>query len=171
MEILIQRAKRHDKNAFVELMKHNEQSLYKVAKAILKNDEDVADAMQETIMTCWEKIGTLRKNDYFKTWMTRILINKCNAIYKQRKRFISTDSYLETAISEDGFEIVEWGIFLNELEEKYRIVVILYYVEGFKVREIALLLDITESAVKARLVTARKKLGSFYNVERKCEIV
>lgn len=57
------------------LIEQNTKSMYKVAKAILKNDEDVADALQDTILTCWEKIGTLEKNEFFKTWLIRILIN------------------------------------------------------------------------------------------------
>ena|GEM_PF-1867226 len=69
MELLIHKAKQHDKAAFAAIMTQNAQSMYKVAKAILKNDEDVADAMQETALNCWEKIGTLKKNEYFKTWI------------------------------------------------------------------------------------------------------
>ncbi len=54
MNLLITRARRHDKAAFQQLMEQEGKSLYKVAKAILKNEEDVADAMQETVLTCWE---------------------------------------------------------------------------------------------------------------------
>lgn len=75
MEKLVQKAKQHDKTAFTVLIEQNTKSMYKVAKAILKNDEDVADALQDTILTCWEKIGTLEKNEFFKTWLIRILIN------------------------------------------------------------------------------------------------
>lgn len=81
--LLVRKARRHDKDAFVKLMEQNGESMYKVAKAILKNDEDAADAMQETTLVCWEKIGMLREDRFFKTWMMRILINQCNAIYRQ----------------------------------------------------------------------------------------
>ena len=165
MDMLIQKAKRRDKEAFAKLMKDNEKSMYKVAKAILKNDDDVADAMQETILKCWEKIATLKKNEYFKTWMIRILINKCNAMYRQNKRFISENNCPERQIFEEGFANVEWKSLLRYLEEKYRTVIILYYVEGFKVREIAEILDISESTVKARMVTARQKIGDIIAVE------
>lgn len=57
MEVfLVQKAKRHDKEAFSKLMHQYGQSMYKVAKAILKNDEDMADAMQDTVLTCMGKI-------------------------------------------------------------------------------------------------------------------
>ena len=67
MEQLVRKAKNHNKEAFEDLMQAQAQSMYKVAKAILKNDEDVLDAMQETALTCWEKIGTLKQERYFKT--------------------------------------------------------------------------------------------------------
>jgi len=108
MELLIQKAKQHDKAAFAAIMTQNAQSMYKVAKAILKNDEDVADAMQETALTCWEKIGTLKKNEYFKTWMIRILINKCNYIYRQKVQLTSDSMIPEAMAEESGFSNVEW---------------------------------------------------------------
>lgn len=86
LELLIRKAKKHNKEAFQTLMLQYGSDLYKVAKAILRNDEDVSDAMQETALTCWEKIHTLKKDHLFKTWLIRILINHCNAIYRQRKK-------------------------------------------------------------------------------------
>ena len=168
MDILIQKAKQHDKESFALLMKQHEANMYKIARAILKNDEDIADAMQDTILSCWEKIGSLKKTAYFKTWLIRILINKCNAIYNRRKQFISDENQLETTVSEVGFTNVEWSIFLKYLDEKYRTVIALYYIEGFKVREIAQILDISDSAVKTRLVTARKKMGKHYCFQKEC---
>ena len=165
MDVLIQRAKKHNKEAFVTLMKNNEKSMYKVSKAILKNDEDVADAMQETVLTCWEKISTLKKNEYFKTWLIRILISKCNDVYRQRKRYVSDEHCPERQIFEEGFANVEWRSLLKFLEEKYRTVIILYYVEGFKVKEIANILDVSESTVKARMVKARRKIGDIIAIE------
>lgn len=54
-EILIRKAKKGDKDAFCRLIDENVQSMYKVAAAYLKNDEDVADAIQDTILSCYEK--------------------------------------------------------------------------------------------------------------------
>lgn len=158
-ESLIKKAAEHDKEAFSQLMKQYGQDLYKVAKAILRNDEDIADAMQETALTCWEKIGTLKKNQYFKTWLIRILINHCNAIYRKRNQYVLQEILPEQAEEAKGYETIEWLDMLQCLEEKYRIVLILYYAEEFKVKEIAKLLCISQSAVKQRLFTGRKKLA------------
>ncbi len=165
MNLLIKKARGHDKAAFQQLMEQQMQSLYKVAKAILKNEEDVADAMQDTVLTCWEKIDTLKKDKYFKTWLIRILINHCNAIYRQRTRMVSEESVSEPWVQENGYTDVEWENFLNCLEEKYRVVIMLYYVQGFKTREIAKILEVNENTIRGRLAAARKKLESQYKAE------
>lgn len=165
MNILVHKARKHDKEAFTELMENNGKSMYRVAKAILKNDDDVADAMQETALTCWEKIDTLKNDAFFKTWVIRILINKCNVIFRQRKSYASNANLPETAIWEEDYNNVEWRELLKYLDEKYRTVIILYYVEGFKVREIAKILELSESAIKGRMATARQKMERFYQSE------
>lgn len=163
MDILVFKAKRHDKEAFGELIRLHTPNMYKVAKAILKNDDDVADAIQETALLCWEKLASLKKDAYFKTWMTRILINNCNAIYQKRSRIISGEILPETGVEEPEYASVEWQQFLQCLDEKYRVVVVLHYVEGFKIREIAEILQINENTVSTRLAAARQKMEKQYS--------
>lgn len=162
MERLVRKAKEHDKEAFEDLMQAQAQSMYKVAKAILKNDEDVSDAMQETALTCWEKIGTLRDARFFKTWLIRILINHCNEICRQRRHTVSDGMLPERGRQEESFLNVEWEDFLNGLDRKHRTVVILYYVQEFKTREIAEILKVNESTVRSRLAAARQKMEILY---------
>lgn len=159
MNLLIRKARKHDKHAFQKLMTEQMSAMYKVAKSILKNDEDVADAMQETALTCWEKIDTLREDKYFKTWLMRILINHCNSIYNQRKEMVSEEVLQEMGFWEEGYVSAEWKEFLSCLDEKHRIVILLYYVEGFKTREIADILQINESTIRSRLANARKQMA------------
>ena len=162
MDLLIKKAKKHDKAAFQQLMEQQGRSMYRIAKAILKNDEDVTDAMQETALTCWAKIDTLKNDTYFQTWLTRILINHCNAIYRKRQNFVSEENIPEVQFQEDGYANVEWKEFFNCLDDKFRIVVILYYVQGFKTREIAEILKVNESTVRGRLSRAREKMEAQY---------
>lgn len=165
-EELIKKAKALDQEAFSLLMKRCAKSMYKVAKAILKDDWDVKDAMQETALTCWEKMDTLQNDNYFKTWMIRILINHCNTIYRKKHKYILNNIIPDTAAYDDAYSNVEWMELLSCLSEKYRIVIVLYYVEGFKVKEIAAILNIKESTVKERMSTARKKMEKYYRKER-----
>lgn len=167
MNQLIKRARQYDKAAFQQLMQQQEAGLYKVAKAILKNDEDAADAMQETALTCWEKLDTLKNEAYFNTWLMRIHINHCNAIYRKRKCTVSQEVLPEGSAQDNSYTNVEWEEFLNCLDKKYRTVVILYYVQGFKTREIAEIPRINESTVRGRLAAAREKMERQYRADRK----
>ena len=162
---LVLRAKEQDKDAFVTLLNEQKTSMYKVAKALLGKEEDIADAMQETILTCWEKIHTLRKPEYFKTWLIRILINNCKAIYNQHARIVVGGEFLEEEAVEADYADIEWQEMMSCLNAKQRIVVELYYVEGMKVREIAGILRIGQSAVKGRLQSARKAMEKYYGGE------
>ncbi|MDO5346656.1 MAG: sigma-70 family RNA polymerase sigma factor [Lachnospiraceae bacterium] len=158
MRMLIRRAQKYDKDAFTELMLALGPDMYKIARTILRNDEDAADAMQETALICWEKIGTLQKEEYFKTWMTRILINCCNEILRTRRRTILNESLPEPSREEPSYTGVEWKQVLGCLEEPYRVLIVLYYMEGFKTREIARILDLNENTVRGRLKKAREKV-------------
>ena len=158
---LVLQAQRRDKDAFVTLIGLYRESMYQIAYAILKNNEDVADAMQDTILICWEKIDTLRHARYFKTWMTRILINRCNRLYSQRSRTTDLNEGTFSSISPDPAARMEWQEMMQQLTHNQRIVVELYYAQQFKIHEIADILDITPSAVKNRLHTARKVLKQY----------
>ena len=161
---LVLQAKKHDKEAFVKLVGNYQVSMYKTAIAILQNDEDAADAIQETILICWEKIGSLRNAKFFKTWMTRILIHRCYAIYNENKRTVTADDFPDVMDCSDKYGEIEWQEMLGFLNEKQRIVVELYYGQQFKIREIAGALQIGQSAVKSRLQSARKTLEQFYEI-------
>ena len=106
-EFLIRRAKKDDKDAFCRLMDEHLQCMYKMASAYLKNDEDVADAIQDTILSCYENLRSLKQNRYFKTWMLRILINKCKDILKQKKQVTYTDQLPETPFYEEEYTAKE----------------------------------------------------------------
>lgn len=162
MNDLIKKAKAHDAESFISLMQQQLQSMYKVAKSMLSSEEDIADAFQETIMTCWEKIHQLEEERYFRTWLIRILINKCNDILRQKQKLVLVEQLPEIPKADLGFANLEWEEVLNSLDEKYRIVVILYYVEGFKTSEIAELLGIQESSVRTRLSRSKEKLVKNY---------
>ena len=149
IEQLVRRAKKRDPDAFTELMQLHEKDMYRTASAILAQDADIADAIQETILTCWEKIDTLQKNRYFKTWMVRILINKCKDILRSGRR-VEAEANLE------------WKEALRGLDEKYRLIVVLFYVEGLRTAEIGKLLQLPDSTVRTRLARGREQLAKYY---------
>ena len=92
MEFLVKKAQKGDAEAFITLIEENKQSMYKVARGFLNNDEDIADAISETVLDCYEKIHTLKQSAYFKTWMIRILINNCKDLIRKQRGDIPIES-------------------------------------------------------------------------------
>ena len=158
---LIDEAKKKDPDAFGQLVQENLQKMYRIAISILQNEEDAADAIQETMLKCWQKINQVRNEDYFETWLIRILINQCKDILKGRKRTVLVDDIPEAA-QEDNYTNTEWKAVLRGLHEKYRIALELYYVEGFSTKVIATMLHITDASVRTRLVRGRKQLEQMF---------
>lgn len=163
MKHLVKQSIAGDADAFLELMEKNSLAMYKVARGILGNDEDVADAIQDTILACFEKIHTLKKPEYFKTWMIRILINECNKILRHYRSIHVQDNMPDVPGQDMSLAEFEFKEMLNLVDEKYRIVLILYYVEGFKISDIAAILELNENTVKSRLTRARQQLQAEYS--------
>ncbi|MBY0756036.1 sigma-70 family RNA polymerase sigma factor [Clostridium sardiniense] len=159
-ERLVRKAKSGERDAFSELIRENKLSLYKVARGMLKRECDIEDAIQNTIMKAFEGISSLRNNSYFKTWLIRILINECNVILKSNKRESLTD--VSEGFNElrhnDEYENLDVTNAVNMLEVDLREVIVLYYFEDFKQKDISEILGIKEGTVRTRLLRAKKKL-------------
>ena len=88
MNKLVNKAKNGDKEAFCELILIVKDDLYKIAKSRLGNKEDdIFDAIQETIISAYISIGKLKKVLSFKSWIIKILINECNDILKKKSNY------------------------------------------------------------------------------------
>lgn len=147
-----------NKKQFTREVLEAEKSLYHIAKSFLRNDEDCADAMQNAVLHAFEKLHTLRNERYFKTWLTRILINECNHIIRSRKEQIPYEDYYETESAPQQEEYSEVFEAVMDLEDIYRIPVVLFYVEGFSISEICRILKLSQGTVKTRLYRGRKRL-------------
>ena len=69
---LIEKAKNKDPDAFDQLMRMQLQKMYRIAISMLQNEDDAADAIQDTVLKCWQKIGQVRNDKYFETWLIRV---------------------------------------------------------------------------------------------------
>lgn len=159
---LVRNAQAGDKEAFVDLIESCKQGLYKTAIAMLRNDADAADAIQDAVLNSYENLQSLKKPQFFKTWITRILINQCNRILKRRGNIVPIHEHPEleyTAPDTSGRAFIE---LLNKLEEQYRIVLYLFYVEEFSIKEISSILEMNENTVKTRLSRGRGNFRKLY---------
>lgn len=170
VEDLVELAMKGDAGSFVDLMEGQMTNMYKAARSMLSSDDDVADAVSDTILICWEKLYQLKEKRYFRTWMTRILINQCTDILRKRQRVVYMDEMPEVTFREPGYENREWLDALSTLSQPYRTVIILYYIEGFKVSDVAQILDIPEATVRTRLARARNKLSELYEGRKRRQI-
>ena len=147
-----------DKEAFVYLINEHRLSLYRIAKGILKDDYKVEDAISNTIIKAFENIKKLKKAEYFKTWLIRILINECNLTLKKEKRIL----YLEDSVKEEAYidlyENIDLINAIETLDDDLKLVTILYYFEDIDQKEIAKIISLKESTVRTKLFRARKKL-------------
>lgn len=162
---LVSKCKEGDRKAFSTLIKRYEKDLYRVAIAMTKNNDDALDCIQEAILQAFKNISSLLHEEYFKTWLIKILINKCNEMLYKKKRIILFSEYQ----SEDSYsyntEAIEVKDAVNKLEESLKLLVILYYFEDMSIKDIAESLNIPEGTVKSRLARAREKLKLFLTVK------
>ncbi len=132
-------------------------TLYHIACGILRSEADREDAVQECICKAWEKRDSLKSDAAFKAWVTRILINECYDICRKSQRLVVMDELPEVAAPENS-EARELRELIMEMDEIYRMPILLFYVEGFSIREISAILRIPEGTVKSRLFAGRSKL-------------
>lgn len=169
MEFLIKKAQKGDEEAFIQALTSYMPVMYKVARTRLSSEEDVGDAIQETILSAFKNLQSLKNPSYFKTWLIKILINKCNDIIKQNSKVICIESYEEAdlpteAVSNGNIEDdMDFNRILLGLSVDYRTVIVLYYVNGFNTREISEILNEKEGTIKSRLSRARAQLKSSYS--------
>lgn len=145
-----------DRDSFIAEIEACSGMMYRVAWSILRNNADCEDALQEAALKAWEKRGHLRNEAYFRTWITRILINACYDTQRKRRRVIPLDEVAERAAAASPDPTLTLA--LEALPEKLRLPLTLHYLEGFSVEEIARILRIPAGTVKSRLHQARSQL-------------
>ena len=142
-----------------QIISENMNSLYRVAFSILKNEDEIYDAISNTTVIVFEKISNLKNEEFFKTWLTRILINECYKIYNQNKKIVYLDTTLQEKLDyNDTYTDLDVKEIIKNLKNDIKEVVVLYYFEDFGVKEISEILEIPQGTVKSRLSRARSEL-------------
>ena len=151
------------KQEFARRVTQMQGSLYRVAASYLRGESDRLDAVAETVARAWEKRGTLRQEAVFATWMTRILIRVCVDIQRRQKRMTPVETLPDVPTGEDTSAALREAV--DSLPQKMRTMVVLYYMEGYEVLEIARIMGTTKGAVCAGLSRAREKLRAMLGEE------
>lgn len=127
-------------------------ALFRVALSILQNEQDAADCLQEAVFRGWIKLKQLKNPESFRAWMIRITITEAKNLQRkavrQRKTSPAPVPAPDTSVRDALFAI----------PEKYRIPLILFYMEGYSTREIAEMLKIPEGRLRERMRAGREKI-------------
>lgn len=138
--------------------------LLRTCVVMLGNAHDAEDAVQETVIRYFQKAPQFENEEHEKAWLLRVASNRCRDMLRFRRRHPQTDldSLYDLAAEQSGSDILEA---LMTLPEKFRLVMLLYYVEEYRIEQIAGIIGKTPSAVKMRLHKGRKLLGEVYRKE------
>lgn len=155
MVVTLQEGEAMEKDFFVQELEAHSGMLYRVAYTILRNDDDCRDALQDAALKAWEKRHSLRETRYFRTWITRILINVCYDAQKRRRRIVSIDEIREPQSPPPDPAL---AIALQSLPEKLRLPLVLCYSEGMSYQEAARTLHLSEATLRGRIHRAKGQL-------------
>ena len=150
-----------EERPFTQKLLESEPMLYRIACALLRSEADRQDAMQETALKAWKNRPSLREEQYFKTWISRIMVNECHNLHRKNSRYIPMEELPDRPAPDSGEQ--ETRLMLESLPEKQRVPLVLHYLEGFSLEEIAQVQHISLSLVKYRMHQARKTLRVEWN--------
>lgn len=131
-------------------------TLYRVSATLLTQMCDREDAIQECIFHALKKRDRLRDDGAMQAWVIRILINECYQLMRKRKRLVPVETLPEGETEEGADRDVRRA--LMTLEPSLRLPIVLHYIEGYKVNEVARMLRLPAGTVKSRLARGREAL-------------
>lgn len=163
--VTVKRAIKGDRDAFEQLIEVNMNYLYNEAYLRTKYEDDAKEVVQETVYKAFRGIKKLRQPEYFKTWITRILINVSNDFFK-RNGIIDLEhdeeAFVKDVVVDDQREIkIDLYNAIDELEGKYKDAIILRYIHDMKVEEVANTLNCPVNTIKTHI---RKAISDMKNL-------
>jgi RNA polymerase sigma-70 factor (ECF subfamily) len=170
---LLDRCRKSDKNAQLEIYKSYYRAMYNAAHRILKDEFEAEDIMQEAFLTAFTKLHMYKAEVAFGAWLKRIVINKSLTQLKKNNRYnevkmevIVNDDAVEETIDYSGLQASKVMESLNSLKENYRVILTLNLIEGFDYEEISEILKLTNENVRTTISRAKKKLKQLLVAEQ-----
>jgi RNA polymerase sigma-70 factor (ECF subfamily) len=174
---LVHRCKSGDASAFEELVKRYDRKIFRIAQHVTRNREDAQDIVQEAFLKAFRKLEEFREDSQFATWLVRIAINQSLTKLRQlhNKKEVGFEQDSPDKADEVSYEVADWS---PNPEERYRaselreilthalqalqpalsLVFVLRDIEGLSTEQTSEALDLSQSAVKSRLMRARLQL-------------
>ena len=139
-----------------DAIRHFSDTVYRVAINMLKNESDTHDVFQEVFLRFVKHKKKFESLEHAKAWFIRVTINCCNDFFRKQRNHQELDEVTNIPMA----DAKQYGIteYVQELDEKYRLVVHLFYYEQYKISEISEMLKENENTIKTRLARAKKIL-------------
>lgn len=161
LKYLVKKAKKGDKEALLKLILQEKDNYYRLAYVYMKNQQDAEDMVQEMILSLYDNIRNLRKEESFFSWSKTILVNLCKRSLDSRKRAIPVEAVKEESLEFTGGEDrMDLDHYLGKLKENHQEIIRLRYYLDMDYNSISELLEIPPGTVKSRINTAMDKLRS-----------
>jgi RNA polymerase sigma factor (sigma-70 family) len=174
--IFLEKLKQRETQACKQLYMQYADAMYNVCIRILQHQSDAEDALQESFIKIFNNINQYRNESSIGSWMKQIVTNTCLNVVRAKKLITlelneNIDLYVEEAESSEFNEITysteEIKAAVDALSDGYRIVFNLYMFEDYSHKQIAELLEISESTAKTQLFKAKRKLKGILTEQKK----
>ena len=160
-EILVQKAKNGDKQAFSELYSGIYEEMYRYAFCVLQDRYDAEDVVSDTVLDAYKSLRLLKENKLFKNWIFKILSNKCKrkmATYYEKNVSLNEEIEVKTKISSETEEIIDLKNAFKELSFEEKFIVTYKAIQGYNSKEIGEMLNLKENTVRSKLKRAIDKM-------------
>jgi RNA polymerase sigma-70 factor (ECF subfamily) len=160
---LLEKSKNGDISSFMELIRQKQNLIYKIAWNYAENPSDVEDCISDATIKAYDNLHQLKDDTKFYAWYISILINKCRYYSRKSKRQVPLEDDNAAVLADsNSFECIEdkmlFKSILSSLEGRPKDILVLKYLEGFTLKEIAFIMKVPQSTVKSILYRALNKL-------------
>ncbi|OWZ84437.1 sigma-70 family RNA polymerase sigma factor [Natranaerobius trueperi] len=173
IELQVQKAVKGDEDSFVNLIQSRKEKIYRIAFSYVKNKEDALDVVQEATYKAYISIDKLKQPEYFDTWLVKITINTAVNYIRSNKKYVFMEENKEVRDSQynkdELVEMIDLNNALDDLEQKYKEIIILKSFEGFKFKEISEILGYPLNTVKTKFYRGLKKIKDNLEGGYNCE--
>ena len=166
---LLKQCQKGDSKAQMTLYKKYAKAMYRVSRNILNEEMKAEEAMQDAFLSAFEKLNEFKGEVTFGAWLKKIVVNKSLDYLKKDKMYQNAESAdeLHLPTDEEEFDLSEKieavKKAMNELPENYRIILSLYYMEGYDHEEISEILEMSYANSRTMLNRAKNKLITLLN--------
>lgn len=171
---LVKQAKKGDKEALLQLIMADQDAYYRLAYTYMENEHDAMDAMEDMIVTVYEKIDQLQKGEAFYSWSKSILVNRCKTLLRKKNRYLAFGEGEEASHSaltdenpyRDTESEMDMQVLLSHLNRRQREAIELRYVHDLPYQTIADMTGVPLGTIKSRISQGMQKLKAMIGGDR-----